>query len=224
MKDWHDTQNEEYLQLLRGRLREQRLLWVDQFVSIVNRALQDESFCQPRPTSLTINDYGCNVGHFFRGIPDIAHPTDYSGYDISETYLSIARMSFGEHYFHLLDVADAKTDGILRSSNIAVVSATLEHIDYYDIALKNVFSRTTDLVIIRTFLGDISRSDRCTKHGARSSYLIRQFTVDELTGIPLSLGWRYTQERDLATGGSARLVCNETSVPRRQTVLVFRKR
>ena len=35
--DWHLTQNDEYLDLMKKRLIEPKLIWVDQFVEIINK-------------------------------------------------------------------------------------------------------------------------------------------------------------------------------------------
>ena len=46
-------------------------------------------------------------------------------------------------------------------NNVAVVSATLGHIEHYTRALQNVFMKTKDLVVLRTFVGDVSLVDSC---------------------------------------------------------------
>jgi hypothetical protein len=65
--------------------------------------------------------------------------------------------------------------------------------------------------------------DKCRTIGANSDYLIRQFTIDDLTKIPMDLGWTYSQEIDQATLGKTKMVCNGNAVPRAQTVTVFTK-
>jgi hypothetical protein len=106
-------------------------------------------------------------------------------------------------------------------SNVAVISATLEHLENYRNALGNIFSQTKDLVILRTFVGKVSLMDKCRTIGANSHFLIRQFTIDDVTKIPVELGWKYRQEIDQATLGKTKMVCNGDSVPRAQTVTVF---
>ena len=82
--DWQATQNQEYLFLLERRLREPRLIWVDQFVEIINNLINKKNLVF---NNLSINDFGCNVGHFYRGIQVINVVIDYCVYDISVTYL-----------------------------------------------------------------------------------------------------------------------------------------
>jgi hypothetical protein len=220
-KDWHSTQNAAYLDLLESRLNEPRLHWVDQFVEIINREVTNGNLSGR--SLIAINDYGCNVGHFFRGIEDINCAVSYHGFDISDTYLSIARKVFGRQHFHRLNIEQHPMNAVWPQSNVAVISATLEHLENYSHALRNIFSQTTDLVILRTFVGKFSLIDKCRTIGANSDFLIRQFTIDDLTRIPVELGWKYIQEIDQATLGKTKMVCNGNSVPRAQTVTVFTK-
>jgi hypothetical protein len=114
---------------------------------------------------LLCNDFGCNVGHFFRGVSDINIPIDYRGYDISETYLRIARENFGDQYFFNYDLSSESLFNVLRVADISVISATLEHIDKYHVALNNIFLNTRKLVVLRTFVGNFGYLDYCRTYG-----------------------------------------------------------
>jgi hypothetical protein len=216
--DWSKTQNEAYISLSEKRLSEPRLIWVNQFISIINELIEGGELNLPK--KISINDYGCNVGHFFRGIEDIKCSVDYKGFDISQTYLSIAKKKFKSQNFNYLDISLPSNSTVLKS-NVSVISATLEHIEDYESAILNIFTHTGDLVLIRTFIGDVSLSDKCRTVGASSDYLIRQFTVDQLIDIPSELGWFHRQELDMATGGESKMVCNSSSILRKQKVFVF---
>lgn len=218
-RDWQDTQNESYLNLLRSRLKEPRLKWVEQFVQIVNANARRLDRGGGR---VSLNEFGCNVGHFYRGVESLAFPVDYRGYDISETYLEIARQEFGDHLFHNLDVAIEDEAQAPEKCDISVVSATLEHIDDFQAALRKIFATTSNLVLMRTLVGRDSRAEYCRTTGAAADYLIRQFTLDDLVTYPASLGWHYEEQEDAATGGVTKNVCNGTSIPRSQRVLIFR--
>ena len=101
--DWHTTQNDLYLGLLRERLDSPILTWVSQFVDIINRELLAGTY----KTHISINDFGCNVRHFFRALEQIQADITYRGYDISETYLAIARERFGDGFFSNVDISDS---------------------------------------------------------------------------------------------------------------------
>ena len=222
--DWHDSQNDNYLNLSCTRLSQPKLKWVDQFVDIINTKFKETNGESSHvDQSFRLNDFGCNVGHFIRGIEDINFPINYIGYDISETYLEIARNKFGSLYFEKLDIASDSISEDPREAHISVISATLEHIKNYKVAIRKIFHNTRNLVIIRTFIGDRSLKENCRTEGAKSDYLIRQFTIQDLVKIPIELGFSCIEEVDIATSGDIKMTCNFTSIPRKQAVLVFSK-
>ena len=215
--DWHlTTQNKDYLDLSIKRLNEPALIWVSQFTDIINSKLK--SFEKPE---LKINDIGCNVGHFYRNINQINSEVEYTGFDISKTYLDIAHNHFPEGNFILEDVGSSKFDKTKYSCDVTIISATLEHIEDYEVFLENVFESTNDLVLIRTFIGNERRKDYCLKPGANQSYLIRQFELAELKGKSFNCSWSCDEIEDLATGGVQKQVCD--GINRSQRILSFQK-
>ena len=215
--DWHlNTQNKDYLDLSIKRLNEPALIWVSQFTDIINSKMK--SF---NKSVLRINDIGCNVGHFYRNINEIKSKVNYTGFDISKTYLDIAHNHFPEANFILEDVGSHKFDKNKYNCDISVISATLEHIEDYEVFLENIFQSTNDLVLIRTFIGNESRKDYCLKPGANQSYLIRQFKLAELKGKSFNSSWNCDEIQDLATGGVQKQVCD--GIDRSQRILSFQK-
>ena len=215
--DWHlNTQNKDYLDLSIKRLNEPALIWVSQFTDIINSKMK--SFDK---LALKINDIGCNVGHFYRNINEINSKVNYAGFDISKTYLDIAQSHFPEASFIQEDVGSSKFDNNKYNCDISVISATLEHIEDYEVFLENVFQSTNDLVLIRTFIGNESRKDYCLKPGANQSYLIRQFKLAELTDKSFNISWNCDEIEDLATGGAQKQVCD--GIDRSQRILSFQK-
>jgi SAM-dependent methyltransferase len=218
--DWQVTQNDDYVNLCRQRLGQPLLTWVRQFADIIKSEV-DHKFLVKDVVS--INDFGCNVGHFYRGIEEFGRHISYKGYDISRLYLSIAKEKYGDDLFELLDFTLSDSLDHIRLADISVVSATLEHVLDYEQAIFNIFKATQSLVIIRTFIGDEPLMEMCRTSGASSDYIIRQFTIDDLINIPISRGWDVSRILDVATEGAFKLVCNNSSVYRRQEVLVFKK-
>jgi trans-aconitate methyltransferase len=212
--EWQLTQNSEYLTLLRKRLSEPVLIWVEQFVDIINA----HSVSRELQEAIKINDYGCNVGHFYRGIASLMFKADYCGYDISETYLKIARDAFPNAIFENLDIAGSQPP---RVADISIISATLEHIPNHISALENIFNFTNRLVILRTFVGDKYLNESCLTDGAEEEYLIKQFCVDDLVKHSKTFGWSLSIIEDKATGGLPKLVCNGRSISRTQKILIF---
>ena len=215
--DWHlTTQNKDYLDLSIKRLDEPPLIWVSQFTDIINAKVKTIN----KPM-FKINDIGCNVGHFYRNISQIKSQVDYTGFDISQTYLDIAHNHFPEVNFILEDVGSSEFDRNKYNCDISIISATLEHIEDYEMFLENIFQSTDHLVLIRTFIGNQSLKDYCLKPGANQSYLIRQFQLSDLKDKSFNGSWICEEIEDLATGGVQKQVCE--GIDRSQKILSFKK-
>jgi len=168
--DWHQvTQNKEYLKLCVQRLDEPILIWVNQITKML-------------PDDISVNEIGCNVGHFYRGIQN--KNITYKGYDISKTYLDIAKQRFGENFYEL-DI----TNQTPELADVTIVSATLEHLENYNEALQNIFLSTRKRIIIRTFVGHRSKTNYRLKPESKEPYVIHQFTRKQLNpyNIPLTI-------------------------------------
>jgi SAM-dependent methyltransferase len=214
--DWHlQTQNSDYLDLSVNRLSSPILIWVSQITDIINRNI--ENFDN---SEIHINDIGCNVGHFYRNISEIKRKVKYTGFDISETYLEIGRIRFPEASFVNEDVEGKNFNVSKYECDISVISATLEHIEDYETFLKNIFDSTRLFVILRTFVGKESFKDYCFKSGASQSYLIRQFTLDDLKNKSFNLEWESEVIQDNATEGKEKEICEK--ILRTQTIISFK--
>ena len=215
--DWHAlTQNEEYLKLSSQRLSEPPLIWVNQFTQIIN------DFIGENKGKYVINDIGCNVGHFARNVEFINSDIAYRGIDISKTYLEIAKHHFPKLDFFIEDFAQKELNIFQFESDISVVSATLEHIDDYEQFLSNIFKTTSQMVLIRTFVGETSEMDYCLKEGATQSYLIRQFVLSDLVNKNFNKDWLFEEIIDEATLSKPKVICN--SITRSQQIIKFVKK
>ena len=215
--DWHtQTQNAEYLTLSSQRLSEPTLIWVNQFTQIIN------DFIGENKGKYVINDIGCNVGHFSRNVELINSDITYRGIDISKIYTDIAKQNFPKLDFYIEDFAQNELNISQFKCDISVVSATLEHIDDYEQFLKNIFQTTSQMVLIRTFIGETSEIDYCLKEGATQSYLIRQFVLSDLVNKEFNKEWLFEEIIDEATLGKPKVICN--SITRSQQILKFVKK
>lgn len=211
--DWHSTQNQDYISLLKSRLNGPLLHWVDQFIKIINQSI-NQSINGER--IITINDVGCGVGNFYRGVDFLQGSINYRGYDVSEIYLSTACEFFPAGNFIKFDISEQMP----QEADVTVMSATLEHLDNYTCALKNIFLSTKKLFILRTFIGLESLFDMCQTSQALDSYLIRQFTIEEIV-LKMPEGWQYYLLEDNATNGKIKFVCNGVTIPRKQVIFIF---
>jgi len=192
-KDWHFThQDDEYLDLMLQRLEldSPPLQWCVQFADLVSDGFQGSTI------PLSVHDIGCNVGHFCRVLARIPQKVMYLGFDISETYLGIARSRYPEYHFTLLDI---ETEIPAQQADVSIISATLEHIEKWELALSNILVSTRRLVLIRSFFGTESTEQMYKKPGAKHSYLIRQFTFEEVASLAQSMGFTACFFRDQAT-------------------------
>jgi SAM-dependent methyltransferase len=214
-KDWHrNFQDEDYLILALQRLNEDSppLHWCAQFLSIIHDQFRGSS------APLSIHDIGCNVGHFCRVLPELTHEVTYRGYDISETYLGLARERHPHHNFALLDIA---TDQPGQKADISIISATLEHIEQWEAALVNILASTKQQVLLRSFFGMQPASDMYKKVQAAHPYLIRQFTFEQVASAAENQGFSTRFLRDWATDSIPQyLGCGVT---RTQYIAVLRK-
>lgn len=212
-KDWHlETQNSDYLDVSEKRLTEPPLMWVNQFTEIINSKFETSQ-------KIRINDIGCNVGHFARNINELKSNVDYRGIDISDVYLNIARQKFPELRFENQDFSSKELNIEKFKCDISIISATLEHIQNYKHFLKNIFSSTQKLVLIRTFIGDESRKEYCQKENALKPYLIRQFKKEQLVNQVFNKEWAVEFHEDKATESKWKNICAE--IRRRQIVIVY---
>jgi len=212
LRDWQETQDTDYLKLSIERLSQPPLKWCQQFVDLINHDICEGD------KSISINDIGCNVGHFHRVLDRISVPVDYIGYDISKTYLDVASTTFRSGRFELLDVTSAAPP---RIADVTIVSATLEHLANWEDSFQNILEKTKDKLLLRTFAGERSLNNLYYKPSAKLPYSIRQFTFEELSEKALSAGYSMQVKRDMATDSIPQyLGCGIT---RTQFVCIFKK-
>jgi 2-polyprenyl-3-methyl-5-hydroxy-6-metoxy-1,4-benzoquinol methylase len=157
------TQNNEYLRLSSQRLSEPPLIWVNQLTQVIN------DFISEKIGKYVINDIRCNVGHFARNVKLLNSDVTYREIDISKTHLKIAKDHFPHLDFFIEDFAHKDLNIAQFERDISIVSPTLEHIDDYEQFLDYIFKTTSQLVLIRTFIGETSEMDYCLKEGATQS-------------------------------------------------------
>jgi len=215
--DWHLTQNSDYLKLQENRLKQMPLKWCSQFAKILNNFYLSVEVSK----SILINDYGCAVGHFARVLPNLTSvESSYLGIDISETYLEIVRNNFPKEEFIHVDLNRLSQDNAVRSSDVGIMSATLEHLENYEEVLGSILLRTKDCFLLRTFTGESFSADFCAKDGSSLPYLIQQFEESFFFSTASDHGFKLKKYEDEATGGVEKPVC-EDRIMRTQSIFLF---
>ena len=169
---FHDSQNKEYLVQCIDRAKNVELTWVEQFLDIIFDSVDSES-------QLRLNDIGCNLGQFWKGLKKRGGGNiQYCGYDSEEVYLEEAKKIFAEISEKLfkLDITQEKPP----DCDISVCSATLEHLEYLQPGLDNMLQSTNQLLLLRTFLGEGASKSIRMKEGAKTYYNIHQFSFSEI--------------------------------------------
>lgn len=207
------SQNKEYVQVIVDRAKNDYLVWVEQFLDIIQENINSQK-------SYVLNDIGCCVGQFWKGLKRRDFKINYQGYDIEPLYIKFAVKLFPEkkNSFHILDITKEKPPQV----DITVISATLEHLDFYIPGILNVLETTKKLVVIRTFLGDIGDKSICLKKGARTGYWVNQFSFVEILSLFDHYGFETEVKRDRYTESLPRYLGD--GIVRTQYVIVAKRR
>ena len=169
---FQESQDKEYFSLCVHRAKKTYLVWVEQFLDIISENADMN-------TTLKLNDIGCNLGQFWKGLKrrDFVN-IDYNGFDYEEMYVEEAKNIFPEvsEKFNFLDIEKTTPP----QCDITVCSATLEHMEYLQPSLENMLESTDKLFLLRTFFGEIPLKSIRMKKNAKSYYNIHQFSFHEV--------------------------------------------
>lgn len=171
---WNHTQGSNYLPMIRSRIEKVDLVWVSQFLDILQKEMSGSG---------SIKDIGCQAFQFYKEIKKRGLSFDYHGYELDQSYVDL-----GLEYFPELSqkvyVGDFAKLPSVKQTEATVCSATIEHIDHWIGFLQKMLSTTSNVAVIRTFLGEDTRRDLCHHDGVADTYPIWQFSVrDFLTEI-----------------------------------------
>ena len=188
---FQESQDKEYFSLCVHRAKKTYLVWVEQFLDIISENADMN-------TTLKLNDIGCNLGQFWKGLKrrDFVN-IDYNGFDYEEMYVEEAKNIFPEvsEKFNFLDIEKTTPP----QCDITVCSATLEHMEYLQPSLENMLESTDKLFLLRTFLGEIPLKSLRMKKNAKTYYNIHQFSFNEIMLSFHKLGFSSKILRDLYT-------------------------
>lgn len=201
------------IELYEDRLKNVDLIWCKQVVSKL------EEFCSVE--KISVNDIGCNYGQLFKEIRrrGLEKKIDYNGYDIDKVFLGMAKKAFPEYAnkFVQLDVETEKLD----TRDITICSATFEHLDNPQSALKKMLAATSKHMILRTFVGsesiDFVQDD---KRFVATSYNVNQFSLFDLGKVFFEEGFSFCCLKDEATGSVSKEIENSWGVFRTVFLIV----
>lgn len=184
---WHQTQNKEFLDICLKRMEGPVLTWVEQSIEILG-----PFFIK----SKNMNDIGCNVGQFLKGLKEKKVKIKYNGYDLEPIYLKNAQKFFpkNKNGFRPLNISSKPP----LSADISVSSATIEHLDQLRPGLDNILKSTKKVVLIRTFLGEETKRSMLTKKRGHP-YPVNQYAFSEILSVFNQYGFATKVIRDRYT-------------------------
>ena len=210
---FQESQDDAYLALCVERARTQYLTWVEQFLDLLEERIDGGR-------ERTLNDIGCNLGQFWKGLARRdGLAIDYRGFDVEEIYRQEAVKVFPELDGKLagLDI----TTETPPSADVTVVSATMEHLPGLQPALGHLLDSTQEIALIRTLMGDTSETALRHKPGAAKPYPVNQYSFVELLAACEESGFETEVHRDRHTDSLP--VYLGDGIVRRQYVVVARR-
>ena len=203
--------------LYEERAKNVDLIWCSQVISILEKYNWNLK-------KISINDIGCNYGQLYKELKrrNLQDKYDYFGYDYDDNFMEIGKKNFPEikEKFIKLDI-EKNTPKI---SEISICSATFEHLDNPFSTLKNILSTTSQLMILRTFVGseniDFVQKD---KKIVENPYNINQFNLFDLSEIFFEYNFDFCCLKDEATKSLIYEVGKSTSVFRKFYIIIGNK-
>lgn len=117
----------------------------------------------------------------------------------------------------MLDIVKEKP----RLADISIVSATLEHFKTMSPGLNNILESTSKLLILRTFLGDISDQSIFFKKEAKTFYYVNQYSYREILELLDDYSFSTSIVRDKFTDSMPKYLGQ--GIVRSQFVIIGRK-
>ena len=170
------AQSEAYFELCKYRIKNVHLTWVEQFLDLIEDNIDTSvEFC--------INDIGCNLGQFYKGLRrrKFCKNVEYYGLDNSEKYLKEAKIIFSDIKSNFININICETSPPFKC-NVSISSATFEHLNNYTKALTNTFQTTKNLFLLRTFLSESYDNENLSIKGG-NNYPVQQFSFHEICSI-----------------------------------------
>jgi hypothetical protein len=195
IEGWQCLHSPEYLESCTWRIKNTYLTWVEQFLDI----LEEFDLANKR-----VNDIGCNLLQFYKGMRKRQSPLQYYGYDVERQYLDLAKGFFPEVKDRLQKVNIVKEQP--QTADFSVVSAILEHLPSLGPGLGNVLQSTREVIVLRTFLGEKAITQKTFADGADEKYWVNQYSFEDILNLFDKHGFASVVLRDRFTDSMPKLI------------------
>jgi len=208
----HQSQNKEYFNEIVRRVKEDYLVWVEQFLDIIEANIDSQN-------ANTLNDIGCNVGQFWKGLKRRNLNIQYRGYDIEPIYIQTAKSIFPEinNFLYLINITKEKP----KHTDISVTSAILEHLESLSPGLDNILETTDKLIILRTFMSESNEKFEFIKENEKILYCINQYSFIKVLSLFEKYGFKTNVIRDRYTDSLPKYLGQD--ILRTQYIIVGKK-
>ncbi len=186
----------EYTKDLVSRLKEdvQERTWLKQFRNILEPHLSQ---------GIRLIDVGCATGYAYKSFKK--YDVEYTGLDFEEEYVNIAGKWFSDNpkaTFIQHDIAESPPP---CTAEIVICSAILEHCSSLMPALQHLVDVAENVLLIRTFLGEIpeqySISSKIPGHSETHRKYYNQYSFKDVLGYIEERGFSTRVYRDEYTDG-----------------------
>lgn len=184
-QNWQETQNDDYLQLIKSRAVGIELVWVQQMFEIFLK----------RGGVLSVKDIGCQAFSVYKYIKTHSVNIEYFGYEIEYEYVKIGLSLFPE-LSDKITIGDFSLIESVVETDLTVISATLEHVDVWGQFLKKALLSTRKTLYLRTFVGGKTVRSEGLLPGAIRPYTIWEFGLKDLLYQIESSGFNVEIRRD----------------------------
>jgi hypothetical protein len=172
------------------------LIWVTQFLNLIKNKKEISKI-----KNLKINDIGCNLFQFYKGIKKKKLRYNYFGYEFDRTYINYGLKFFPElkKKYKLANIEKIN----FKTCDVSVISATLEHLNSPFSTLGNILKSTRKMILLRTFCG--RKNIKKLYYNAayiKKPYYINQYSLKKIKEIFKKYGFsKITIITDKATHG-----------------------
>ena len=163
------THGSREIKLYKYRAKNTRLKWCKQIVSLLNLFKVK-----------SLKDLGCNYFQLYKEIKYQKMNIKYFGYDAEQVFIKLGLNFFPElkNNYVIGNVEDIR----LKTTDVTVISAMLEHSDKPKKILKNAINTTRKILIIRSYFGPTNKKAIHSK-GIKNPINFNQFSFKEIQKI-----------------------------------------
>ena len=110
----------------------------------------------------SILDFGCAAGHYLKALKRLNKNINYTGFDITPSYIKFAKKYFKEDQNASFDVQSVfkMNKKYNKKFDIVFCANVLHHLPSIDVPLKNLLLATKKICIIRTLISDNTHLSR----------------------------------------------------------------